>query len=122
MAEVLGRAGHIASEATNCAAPDTGNMGSFTQIQQFRKAKELHAEVLARYGSTEQKEKWLKPLLEGKIRSAFAMTERYGESDFLYLSNCLPICSNAKINESTQSPRRTLLTSRPASGKWVTKS
>ncbi len=57
LAEIMGRS-HIASEACNCAAPDTGNM-----------------EVLAQFGTTEQKDRWLAPLLEGDIRSAFAMTE-----------------------------------------------
>ena len=57
IAEIMG--GYpMTSEATNCAAPDTGNM-----------------EVLVRYGNEEVKDKWLKPLLEGKIRSAFCMTE-----------------------------------------------
>ena len=57
LAEILGRS-HIASEACNCSAPDTGNM-----------------EVLTLFGTDEHKERWLKPLLAGQIRSAFAMTE-----------------------------------------------
>ncbi len=57
LAEIMGRVGW-SSEVFNCAAPDTGNM-----------------EILAQFGTPEQKEAWLKPLLNGEIRSAFAMTE-----------------------------------------------
>ncbi|MEV6597278.1 acyl-CoA dehydrogenase family protein [Actinoplanes sp. NPDC051346] len=58
LAELTGRSPWIAPPALNCAAPDTGNM-----------------EVLAQFGSLEQRERWLRPLLDGTIRSAFAMTE-----------------------------------------------
>jgi acyl-CoA dehydrogenase len=64
LAEVMGHS-HLASEACNCSAPDTGNM-----------------EVFTLFGTDEHKERYLKPLLEGKIRSAFAMTEpRVASSD-----------------------------------------
>ena len=64
LAEIMGRS-HIASEACNCSAPDTGNM-----------------EVFTLFGTDEHKERYLKPLLEGTIRSAFAMTEpRVASSD-----------------------------------------
>ncbi len=58
LAEIMGRSPHLAPEATNCNAPDTGNM-----------------EVLTLFGTEEHQETWLKPLLEGEIASAFAMTE-----------------------------------------------
>ncbi|RLV47762.1 acyl-CoA dehydrogenase [Nocardioides mangrovicus] len=58
LAEITGRSLHLAPAALNCAAPDTGNM-----------------EVLAQFGTPEQQQRWLDPLLAGEIRSAFAMTE-----------------------------------------------
>jgi acyl-CoA dehydrogenase len=58
LAEITGHSPALAPEALNCAAPDTGNM-----------------ELLAEFGTDEQKKRWLHPLLEGQIRSAFCMTE-----------------------------------------------
>lgn len=58
LAEITGRSPHLAPLALNCSAPDTGNM-----------------ELLAQFATEEQRTRWLEPLLEGRIRSAFAMTE-----------------------------------------------
>ncbi len=58
LAEITGWSPHLAPEALNCSAPDTGNM-----------------EILAEFGTPEQQDRWLRPLLDGEIRSGFAMTE-----------------------------------------------
>ena len=58
LAEITGRSPSLAPEALNCAAPDTGNM-----------------ELLAEFGTEQQRDRWLRPLLDGEIRSAFCMTE-----------------------------------------------
>lgn len=58
LAEIMGRSPFLAPEACNCNAPDTGNM-----------------ELLSSFGTPEQQQRWLRPLLDGTIRSAFAMTE-----------------------------------------------
>lgn len=109
MAEVMGHSIVLAPQATNCSAPDTGNM-----------------EVLARFGTQEQKNKYLVPLLNGDIRSSFAMTEYGGKSfDPQYydishaeLTFCVVASSDATNLHNTQATLSSSSTLSLSGHKW----
>ena len=81
MAEIMGHSIVLAPQTTNCSAPDTGNMGmSRSSYCAHLKCRRLEleltrTEVIARFGTPAQKQKYLVPLLKGEIRSSFSMTE-----------------------------------------------
>ena len=105
LAEITGHSPSIAPEALNCAAPDTGNM-----------------ELLAEFGTPEQQDRWLTPLLDGKIRSAFCMTEPdVASSDANNISTSIERTSGARWPSRTRRPASTSSTAgsggRP--GRWI---
>ncbi|KAE8539005.1 hypothetical protein D1P53_005375 [Cryptococcus gattii VGV] len=109
MAEVMGHSIVLAPQATNCSAPDTGNM-----------------EVLARFGTQEQKNKYLVPLLNGDIRSSFAMTEYGGKSlnpqhysiSHAVLTFCVVASSDATNLHNTQATLSSSSTLSLSGHKW----
>ena len=118
----------MASQVVNCSAPDTGNMGALAlRCCSYRhSASQLQTEVLARYGSPEQQKQWLEPLLDGKIRSAFAMTERFGMSTPEFKPYRLPTLHQSRLLTRRtfarlSSKRETRLSSMGASGAFVTR-